>query len=474
MKSRIPLIASLVTTVAASSFAQEEVAVYQDPNALFFAIRAEAVGDLSGDGIQELGVSSIANVPAGGETFEVLSGADGSVIGSLPVGSGHLIDRMVPAGDVDNDGVLDFMITDTGQVSRDVLVISGATFGILHSYFRSVDLFVFDFFGGEPAGGSDLNNDGHDDFYINDPFHDIGRFYSGVNGQVLHTISGPPPVQLLGDVNGDGNEDYATIQSGGVQWHSGADGSLLHSSSGIDAGDSLKSLAALSDRNADGVEEIVVTATEGPLVTRVYLLDGLTGASIGFANVPAEAALSSSLKVAGDMNGDGFEDFVLFGSDGTVDRDHIALYSGRDLDHLYLWEADSSIRFGEGTAALGDFNNDGTDDIAFSTREGNGSLSIRGGRELFLTAPDRVEVNEQVTLRTTGGEPGKITGLFLVEVNGSPLVFRPSPLVLLDAVGASQETIPMPFFPVDLTFLSFARDATNSVVVSGSEVVGVE
>ncbi len=470
MNTRTPLFVAWTLAVLETSIAQEQVDVYDNPNALF-ALRMGPLGDLTGDGIQELGVSGYIGTSG---SFEILSGSDGTVIGEVSVGTDHFIDRIAPAGDVDNDGVDDFLITDVGQISRDVIVISGATFGGLHGYSRPVDQFVFDFFGSMPAGGSDLNNDGHDDFYINDPFQGVGRFYSGATGQVLRTLAGTPVVHFVSDVNGDENGDYVATQLGFVQWFSGADDSLLHASHGVDSGFSLTSLRLLSDRNGDGVQEIVATAaTQGSTVSRIYVLDGMTGASLGFAEAPPETTQFFTLNPAGDMNGDGFEDFA-FGTDSSGDREQIALYSGRDFDLLYLWESDESLSFGAGTAALGDRNGDGADEIAFSSREGNGLISIRGGRELFLNAPDLVGVTEQITLRTAGGEPGKISGLFLTEVNGSPLVFRPSPLVLLNAVGASQETLPMPFFPVELTFLSFAKNAENKVVVSGSEVVRVE
>ena len=185
-----------------------------------------AAGDINGDGTPDLVVGlrgwTFGPNPMGAAL--VLSGVDGSVLlqvdGDTPQsGFGRTV---AGVGDMNADGIPDFAVGDPihGSLAGRVRVYSGLDGALLHE------------FDGHASGaqlgisispGGDLDGDGHADIYIG-LLADIGnlvgsgsgRIYSGADGTLLDTIRSNiandgfgRSVALVGDVNGDGVQDYA-------------------------------------------------------------------------------------------------------------------------------------------------------------------------------------------------------------------------------------------------------------------------
>jgi len=314
-----------------------------------------AAGDFNGDGFDDLAVG----VPGEGIGDPVIPGAGavnvlyGSATGLSSTGnqfwhqnrSGILdtaeafdiFGKALAAGDFNNDGFDDLAVGVPGEGIGDPVIISAGAVNVLYGSVTSLsstgDQFwhqnssgildtaeAFDIFGKALATG-DFNNDGFDDLAVGVPGEDVGA------------ISGAGAVNVLyGSVT--------SLSSTGDQfWH--------QNSSGIEgtaeALDSFGDALAAGDFNNDGSDDLAV---------------GVFGEDIGI------------ISDAGAVN-------VLYGSSP----------SGLSSTGDQLWHQDSSgildtaeegDLFGD-TLAAGDFNGDGSDDLAVGvSREDIGIISDAG------------------------------------------------------------------------------------------------
>ena len=143
------------------------------------------------------------------------------------------VTRMSTAGDFDGDGVTDFVLGDreedsNGNDSGAVTVFSGRTAGVLIKVFGRAptgDKYGEDF-GCAVAGGGDVNGDGHPDILVGARTAEDqgGRVdvLSGPHGRRTASFLGNAPgdgfgaaVAMLGDINGDGIDDFAVGAASG-------------------------------------------------------------------------------------------------------------------------------------------------------------------------------------------------------------------------------------------------------------------
>src|SRR5262249_30997132 len=132
-------------------------------------------------------------------------------------------------------------------------------------------------------------------------------------------------VAVLGDIDGDGIDDlvaggpgqmYFSSVTGLVRILSGADGSILSTIPGLSVGDQFGTwVATLGDLDLDGTLDYVVGApgvdVTGSESGAVYAISGATGYT--FYELDGAAAgdrLGCSVAALGDVDGDGFGDFV--------------------------------------------------------------------------------------------------------------------------------------------------------------------
>ncbi|MCA3016623.1 MAG: FG-GAP repeat protein [Myxococcaceae bacterium] len=259
-------------------------------------------------------------------------------------------------------------------------------------------------------------------------------------------------VASAGDVNGDGfsdvvvgapgfdngepNEGRAFLVLGGTGL--GPDGGLLPTWSGesnqADAGFGA-SVASAGDVNGDGFADVLVGAPgfAGPLARggAAFLFHG---SAMGLGSTPAwqvasnmsDARLGASVAGVGDVNGDGFADFVL-GAPGTS--------SVLGCATLYLGAAvgapPSSASFacgmpgdgfGSSVAAAGDVNGDGRSDVVVGApyfknpEDDEGRVSVFLGTDAGLATPP--------TWTTEGNRVSRLLGLSVAsagDVNGDGL-----------------------------------------------------
>ncbi len=268
-------------------------------------------------------------------------------------------------GDLDGDGRGDFFLTDpfdAGNLGR-VVVYSSATFTPLYTLAGSDPDSAFGFVA-SPAG--DVDQDGALDFMVGD-FHadSIGGtewvgmvfVYSGRTGSLLRTYTGAEEYDELGeecinpgDVNLDGIDDHLLLSrhggdgAGGLAdlpaayLHSGKDGVLLRRfalPSNSPFFQSWYSAGATGDVTGDGVPDFVLGALYIPAKTLLPATLLYSGRTLEHVHTllrrgPDLHTFEPRYALLGDLDGDGLADLSL--TNATTDGANLArIHAGNPL-----------------------------------------------------------------------------------------------------------------------------------------------
>jgi hypothetical protein len=290
-----------------------------------------SVGDLDGDGIQDF-VASGPNWEAGTAVpafVRVYSGRTGQLLetiqGETLIGFGQSVSA---AGDVNADGFLDFAVgapfRNEGPVDGEVFVYSGEDASLLRDW-----VYIspgYSLFGAALSAAGDVNGDGFDDLLIGAPDGSITDYDSG----------------------------FARVLSG-------KDGEVLFSFNGTGRGDNLgDALRGGIDLNGDSIPDFILGApqTNEDATGYVSVRSGSDGVELSHL-VPSDGSLrefGASLDVA-DIDGDGKLD-LLIGSPGN--KGAVLALSPSDGRELLAIHGDKSLEYlGGSLAACGDLNHDG-------------------------------------------------------------------------------------------------------------------
>ncbi len=309
-----------------------------------------ALGDVNLDGVPDFLLGAPRHSGAFDETGAVvlISGIDGSTIYDLrgSAANQHFGQIIVPlGGDIDFDGIPDFVIGDDSFPGPEIRAYSGATGIQIRSFpvqgiFRAED-------SGSLAGPGDINLDGVPDLLV---------------GESLNNSPG------------------GLQQAGSAYLYSGLDSSRLQEWHGYGAYDLLgRSLAGIGDINLDGYPDILIGAHEASpggirFAGSAYAFSGADGSMLfQWDGTTADDYYARFVHGAGDLNADGYPDLLL-GSDRT-ESGVLDAYSGKDGSLLHRWDdrVDSGL-------PCGDQNEDGYDDIMLVN---NGQLFIHSGRDYW-------------------------------------------------------------------------------------------
>jgi hypothetical protein len=190
------------------------------------------------------------------------------------------------------------------------------------------------------------------------------------NGNTGDTI-GP----ALGDFNGDGRPDFAVPTNGGpivIELGKG-DGTFTVGTPINTTGNFTPTSAVVGDFNGDGKQDLAILNAKGTGSVNIYLGNG-NGTFQAARNYPIAASASSSRLLAiGDFNQDGFQDLVAT----NHDLNNVGVILGNG-DGTFNSPAYYAVAAQPWNVVVGDINGDGIADLAVAS-DGTGSASILQG-----------------------------------------------------------------------------------------------
>ena len=309
-------------------------------------------------------------------------------------------------------------------------------------------------FGRAVAGVGDVDDDGFDDYLIGAPGEGTGGrvyLFSGSTGTVLDTFTSPNATNngdfgyaLAVAAPSSGQDPVFLIgapgEGGGRAYLMSFDSSSF---TGLDLPDTDtfsygQSVAWLGDVTGDGLQDFAVGAVPGAIFqARVYVYSGANEALLYQLESPGaqgeSPSFGSALAGAGDFDGDGTPDVVVGAPSeivGMTDAGRAYVFAGDDGALLADYESlfpESFGLFGIAVASTGDVTGDGRSDVVIGapgerimTFDGAGIASVRQWVTTTATEPGSAPVvfrldppspnpsSGQATFRYTLSEPGVV------------------------------------------------------------------
>lgn len=353
-------------------------------------------GDVNGDGYDDFLISGWkCGIERSGKVYLFLGrsnpivwGKDFSVENADAIFiSENTLDRLgyynSTAGDINGDGFDDFLITSTknddiaDNGGKAYLVLGreiadwGQNFNIGLAEASFLGEFPEDRLGRSATGIGDVNGDGYDDFLISSISNDEGGIDAGQS------------YLFLGRGTDSGNwwgTDYSVA---------GADASFIGEVAGDESG---RRVAGAGDVNGDGLYDFLIGAALNDQTDldagKAYLILGraladwgmdysLTNADASFRGEVRRDQAGRRVSGAGDVNHDGFADFLVgapHNSQGGLGAGAVYLIYGRQsadwganyplsmANFIYVGKSEGDVA-GYDVAWTGDFNGDNIDDF---------------------------------------------------------------------------------------------------------------
>jgi hypothetical protein len=310
--------------------------------------------------------------------------------------------------------------------------------------------------GRSAAVAGDVNADGYPDYILGGPGYPasgVVSVISGLDGSVLYRWTGVLPANTfsldygfsvagIGDVDHDGFDDVAIgarddmntfVGEGSVQVRSGRTGQVLYTVWGGSIAAFLgQAVAAAGDVNGDGYPDFIAGApqdsTNGHYAGMARIYSGRDGSVLyTFLGTHANDGLGFAVANAGDVNGDGVPDAVV----GAWLGGYAVVLSGRNGSVIRTLNGDaSSDRFGSSVAGAGDIDHDGYADVLVGAPLNDASGSDAGEVKLFSGATGQLLASYHGT--AAGGQFGlSVAGGTDLDGDGTPDILVGAPMMLL-------------------------------------------
>ncbi len=363
-----------------------------------------AVGDLNKDGYNDF---LIGTMPLNFEKSHFYIHLGGPYMDNKPdvvmYGKKHFDEfgtYINGGGDVNNDGYDDILVAMPRSNLPDQLYIyygsaeMDTTVDMILDLENDKDL---DYHTSSLTWAGDLNNDGYDDIMISEPSYNFSRsivyiLYGGtaLDGESDIVLKGSrrfetyfgSSVAALGDINQDGYDDLlvgesgyndrsgrALLYLGGAVMDSIPDMSFSRNVADIQFG---SSVTGAGDVNNDGYNDFLIGAPGYDQNTgRAYLYHGGpeldNNPDIVFFGKKAGCLFSRCLCGVGDVNNDGYNDLLAGGQEYTGGGGPLYIYYGGRITDIFadvvLTDKPSNNCFAYSISGIGDNNGDGYDDL---------------------------------------------------------------------------------------------------------------
>ncbi|TYP78771.1 FG-GAP repeat protein, partial [Maritimibacter alkaliphilus HTCC2654] len=430
-------------------------------------ISVSGAGDVNGDGYDDVIVGAFFGDDGGpnaGEAYVIFGKSGGFShidLTGLSPSVGIIIQgdastdfagySVSAAGDVNGDGIDDVIVgaysgDDGGVHSGEAYVVFGKASGISHidlSTLTAADGFIIqgdaagDGAGHGVSGAGDVNGDGFDDVIV-------GALWGADGG----TDAGEAYVIYGGSATGFASEvDMSSLAPpyGVSILNSGAASSVYLG----------RAVSGIGDVNGDGIDDVIVAepySTNGLSQNgAAYVIFGKAGGFSGDIDVDGLTATDgfkligegafdrlgdyASATGAGDVNGDGIDDFVigarLWDEDGassaegagyviygkTSGHGTIDLDTLTQTDGFAIYGNDISGAFASDVAGAGDFNGDGIDDVMFASPNLPGPDGANQGKTYVVFGVAGTRANTDVASLAPGSFI-EITGDAAIDYSG--------------------------------------------------------
>jgi hypothetical protein len=360
-------------------------------------------GDVNNDGFDDViagGPWHLGTGPIQG-TISVISGADGTILYQIEGSNTFSFfgGAVAGAGDLDNDGFDEFIVgasNDDGNGSDSGIVyVYGGIDGAL-MYIHSGDG-IADQMGTSVAGLGDVDNDGIPDYMGGAPLDDNNgnnsgsvQVWSGLDGSVLYAFNGGgadhqlgKSVSALGDLNADGHADFLVGEwhdalighhAGSVTVFSGIDGSVLRQHFGQNANHEFgQAVTGIGDYDGDSVPDYAVGAPGAGANGEVTLFSGIDGSIIGSVGGSAASTEFGAVLAGGmDVNNDGLGEFIVGAHLTQNATGEATVFSSINL-------LGTAYCFGDGSASPCPCGNNGPPGVGCGNSTGGGAGLVASG-----------------------------------------------------------------------------------------------
>jgi hypothetical protein len=378
----------------------------------FFGLSISAAGDVNGDGYDDV----LIGAPGLGKTFAYYGSAAG--LGATPnwtTISGAVVGT---AGDVNHDGYADVIIGAPGAAKAFVYHGSPTGLGVTPNWTAQHEQ-TGSQFGAAVSKAGDVNGDSYADIIVGapgymHPWWDQGGafiYYGSATGPSLTPDAAAEgsaesklgaTVGAAGDVNGDG---YADVVVGAPGWGGNVCPGCDH----------------------QGGIYLYYGSASGLIITPSW----------GFTAIQRMANIGVSVNGTGDVNGDSYDEFLV-GADlfdnGQTDEGQAYLYYGSATGAQGFWTGENNqsfSHFGFSVAGAGDVNGDGYDDFLIGAPHFAGPMPNEGRAYLYYGAgaPRPTATATPTTAPTATDTPSFTT------------TFTPSPTATPSPTGAPTYTL---------------------------------